>query len=193
MKNKLNLLWALPWGFLTWIMVELLTGFLIFLPGLVFMPLALAIAHITLAESRLNQGQQIAVFKNGLLQTMWGNWEDGLSPLWWIQAMPAGRSMWLTRYLWFWRNPVGNARFWPIISTLPKHTVRWCGTLNEVPEAGVAGWFVAWQFPYVGFYWACSTWGLWLGWKLNPRDAQADPPMDYRYWGIGTACILLRF
>lgn len=192
MKSKLNLLWALPWGFTIWFAVEYLLAVLVYFPGLILMPLALVLLPITFAESRLNAGQQIAVFENSILQTLWGNWEDGLSPLWWIQTMPT-RPMWLIRYLWFLRNPVCNARFWPLISTLPKPTVRWCGTLNEVPASQVPGWFVAWQFPYVGFYWACKSWGVWLGWKLNPRDAQADPPQDYRYWGLGTACMLMRW
>lgn len=192
MKSKLNLLWALPWGITSWLLVELLVFTPIFLVGLVLMlPLLLA-APITLAESRVNAGQTIAVFEWSWAQTIWGNWEDGLAPAWWIATMPTA-PMWWIRYQWYLRNPDCNMRFWPLVSTLPSPDVEWCGPLTEVPASGVPGWFVAWQMPYVGFYWACSTWGIWAGWKLNPRDAQPNAPTDYRYFGLGTACQLLRF
>ena len=184
MSSRWNLLWAAPWGLVSWLILEVILFTPIFLLGLVLDPFWWAPQGPGL--SRLNAGQTITVFKWALVQALFGNWEDGLCPAWWSEA---GHG----EYSWFLRNPVCNMRFWPVVSTLPKPTVKWCGTLNEIPAAGVPGWFVAWQGPYVGFYWACASWGLWLGFKTNPRDFQVDAPRDYRYAGLGTACQLLRF
>ncbi len=150
--------------------------------GLILFPVLL-LTPIQTVESRVNVGEQILVFKWAWAQALFGNWEDGLSPSWWTG----------TRYGFFVRNPVSNMRFWPIVSTLPSTGVKHVGTAAEVPADGTSGWFMAWQGGYVGFRWECASWGIWIGWKVNPRDALPDAPRDYRYSGLGTACQLLHF
>jgi hypothetical protein len=184
MSSRWNALWAAPWGLASWLVVELIIFLPLFFLGLVLDPFWWAPQGPGL--SRINSGSVITVFRWTWAQTIWGNWEDGLLPPWWSSD---GHGI----YSWFVRNPVCNMRFWPVVSTLPKPSVKWIGTANEVPANGIPGWFLAWQGPYVGFLWQCSTWGVWLGWKLNPRDAQPDAPKDYRSFGLGTACQIMRF
>ena len=184
MSSRWNILWAAPWGLASWLAVELLVFLPLFILGLILMPALLRFAPIVQVESRVNAGAQIEAFRWVWAQTLFGNWEDGLLPLWWSQQ--GG-----TRYGWFVRNPVCNLRFWPIVSTLPSPSVRWVGNVAAVPADGTPGWFLAWQGPYVGFRWQCGTWGVWLGWKVNPADRNGCT--DYRRAGIGTACQVMRF
>ena len=185
MSSRWNILWAAPWGLASWLAVELLIFLPLFALGLILMPALLRFAPVVQVESRVNPGQQIEAFRWTWAQTLFGNWEDGLLPLWWSQQ--GG-----TRYGWFVRNPICNLRFWPIVSTLPSPSVRWIGNVAAVPPDGTPGWFLAWQGLYVGFRWQCASWGVWLGWKLNPRDATVIPT-DYRVHGLGTACQFMRF
>jgi hypothetical protein len=184
MSSRCNILWVAPWGLASWLLVEVAVFIPLFLLGLALLPVLLKWAPIVHTESRVNAGQQIEMFRWRWAQTIWGNWEDGLLPAWWAQQ---GGS----RYSWFIRNPVCNMRFWPIVSTMPSTGVRWCGNVSAIPPDGSPGWFVAWQGGYVGIRWQCKSWGIWVGWKLNPADRNGCD--DYRRFGIGTACQIMRF
>ena len=184
MSSRRNLLWTIPWGLISWLMVEVVVFVPLLLLGLVLLLLLFKWAPIVQAESRIDAGQQIEAFRWRWAQTIWGNWEDGLLPAWWAQQ--GG-----TRYSWFVRNPVCNMRFWPIVSTLPSKNVNWVGSVSAIPADGVSGWFVCWEGPYVGFRWQCRSWGVWLGWKVIPTDANGC--FDYRRFGLGTACQFMRF
>ncbi|BDU72407.1 hypothetical protein [Mesoterricola silvestris] len=174
------------WGLLTWLIAEVVVFLPLYLLGVVFMWPLLKWAPKRLKESNINRGQFVYGFLWPWLDELFGNREDGLLPEWW--ALREG-----TAYGWFLRNPICNMRFWPLVSTLPKPTVKWIGNAACVPPSGVPGWFLAWQGGYVGFLWQCRSWGLWAGWKLNPRDATFILPDDYRTHGLGTACQLMRF
>ena len=185
MASRWNILWTIPWGLASWLAVEMGIFLPVFLVGLVlFWPL-LWLCPIVQKESTINVGQPVSAFKWGWANELWGNHEDGLNPDWW--AAKGG-----TPWTWYLRNPVCNMRFWPIVSTFPSASVRWIGNVAAVPPDGTPGWFLAWQGGYVGFRWQCVSCGVWLGWKLNPKDA-AVTPSDYRIHGLGTACQLMRF
>jgi hypothetical protein len=186
-NSRWNALWAIPWGAASFLLVGALVWFPVFLLGLVGVPLMLWTGRVTLGDSRVNAGQCIVVFEDAWAQCLWGNWEDGLAPLWWV-TKNNGKPYWLIRYLWYLRNPVCNMRFWPLVSTLPSSDTHWCGTLNQLPSGVInPGWFLAWRGCYVGFYWQRATWGTWWGWKVNPLDAR-QPCTDYRRFGLGIAC-----
>jgi hypothetical protein len=124
-------------------------------------------------------------FKWAWLDELLGNHEDGLLPVWWITE-DAG-----TAFGWFVRNPVANMRFWPVVSTLPDPAkVGWIGTLDHVPGPKETGWFYCWQGAYSGLLIQRASWGLWVGWKTNPRDQHAI--RDYRWAGLGTTLQLWR-
>lgn len=180
MSSRWNILWAAPWGMLSFLVVELLVFTPLFIVGLVLMPALLRWAPFVETYSWIGSGSTILAFKWRWADELFGNHEDGLLPAWWANLGGSAGE-------WFLRNPISNMRFWPVVSTRPKPTVRWCGTATEV---GASGWFLAWQGPYVGFRWQGPSWGLWLGWKLNPRDA-SEIPTDYRTHGLGTACQVL--
>jgi hypothetical protein len=185
-SSKVNLLWVISWMLLSSLAAELLVFMPVYLLGLlVFWPLLWLCPRVQL-ESHVNAGEMVTAFKWTWVDELWGNFEDGLLPAWWAQK---GGSMWT----WYLRNPVCNMRFWPIVSTLPARSVRYVGTVANVPSDGVPGWFIAWQGGYAGVLWQCKRWGIWWGWKVNPRDAQVDAPHDYRYSGLGLAAQLMRF
>lgn len=165
----------------------------IFLPpylvGLVVFPVAYHFAALKIEPSFINKGQYILTFRNRVLNEWPGNREDGLLPGWW-QKERSGSA-----YGWFLRNPVSNMRFWPYISTLPSPDTKWIGTLDRVPDKET-GWFIAWHGIYAGWLWQTKTFECWFGWKVNPIDrrigAMDAPPKDYRYYGLGTACMIWR-
>lgn len=165
----------------------------IFLPlylfGLMAFPVAYHFANLVLVESRVNKDQYIVTFKNRVLNEWLGNHEDGLLPSWW------GKERHGTAYGWFVRNPVSNMRFWPYVSTLPSPDTKWIGTLDWVPDKET-GWFIAWHGIYAGWFWQTKNFGMWLGWKVNAIDRRigtmAAPEKDYRYSGLGTACMFWR-
>ncbi|HUW11530.1 MAG TPA: hypothetical protein VM537_17495 [Anaerolineae bacterium] len=168
------------WGLVSWLAVEVV----IFLPLYIFgLPLAWWAqdgARTVEVPSRLYPERAVLAYANPILNWWIGNYEDGVAP--------EGYSP----FRWFVRNPVCNLRFTPVISTLPSPDVDWVGSVGEIPPDGTPGWFLAHAGPYVGFRWQRTTWGVWIGWKINPRDA-AGPCNDYRRFGLGTACQLLRF
>lgn len=175
------------WGLFTFLIVEVFIFLPLYIVGVPVAWLAdrLAMKHFT--PSRLFPERFIVSYENRLLDWWVGNYEDGVKPEfdWW----PAEK----TALQWFLRNPVTNLRFTPILSTKPcPIRVKWVGS-NEVPANAVPACFLAWQGPYVGFLYQNTKWGVWIGWKINPRDAFFVPSDDYRRWGIGTACQLMRF
>lgn len=184
--NKHNLLWVIPVGTIFFLAVEIFIFLPIFILGLGLLPFLIWFSPI------IHDNKGLLHFKNPTLDELFGNFEDGLCPFWYSQAHPDIDSHWSV-YLWFIRNPVANMRRWPFISTLPKRSVKWIGTINEIPEDGKPGWFIAWQGPYVGFLYQTPENKLWLGWKLNPRDAMDNAREDYRYNGLGTCLQWVRF
>ncbi|BDU76312.1 hypothetical protein [Mesoterricola sediminis] len=179
------------WGLVAWLLVEMVVFLPLYLLGLVLMPILLRWAPRTVRPTRIpneymHPGGLVEAFAWDWADALWGNKEDGLLPWWWEQK---GGTAWG----WFLRNPVCNMRFWPIISTLPSPSTQYVGTLQDVPANGDPGWFLAWAGPYVGFLWQNTHWGLWIGWKINPRDARRIDPEDYRTHGLGTACQFMRF
>ena len=166
----------------------------IFLPpyllGILAFPIAYHFAALKIEPSFINKGEYVIAFRNRVLNEWLGNREDGLLPGWW-QKERAG-----TAYGWFLRNPVSNMRFWPHISTLPSPETKWIGTLAGVPGNGETGWFIAWHGVYAGWLWQTKKFGVWLGWKVTPPDrfigTPFPPAKDYRYYGLGTACMIWR-
>lgn len=185
-SSRWHLLWAVPWMLLSWLAVEVLVFLPLYLVGLAAFPIAWRWAPKTFTQSHVwADDRAIRTFSWLWLDEWLGNHEDGLLPFWWSNQ--GG-----TAYSWFLRNPVTNMRFWPIISTLPDTPrLRFCGNVVEILES--PGWFVCWQGPYVGFRWQCETLGIWIGWKVQPRDVGGIPAEDYRRFGIGTACQIMRF
>ena len=191
MSSRWNILWAAPWGLVSWLVVELLVFAPVALAGLLLLPALLLWAPIAQAESRVNAGVQVEAFAWAWANTLWGNMEDGLSPAWWTTQCGAAAPTWRTRMTWFLRNPVCNMRFWPVVSTLPELAqVRWIGT-DLIPPDGTPGCFLCWQGGFVGFRWQCRSWGVWAGWKVSPADRAGCE--DYRRFGIGTAGQVMRF
>ena len=179
MASRWNLLWVLPWMVVSVLAVEFLVWLPIFLVGLVlFWPL-LWLCPIVPKESTINMGQPVLAFKWAWANELWGNHEDGLNPDWW--AAKGG-----TPWTWYLRNPVCNARFWPIISTLPSPGTRFIGSDQIAPGCR----FIAWAGPYAGFRWEGKVWGVWFGWKVSPADQLGCA--DYRRFGLGIAMQLLR-
>ena len=168
------------WGLLSWLFVEVCVFLPLYLGGLVVVPLASRFAKRIQGVSVVTKGSIVA-WANPVLNAIYGNDEDGI-------LVPR-----YTPWTWWVRNPVTNMRFWPVISTMPSQNTKWVGNVKAIPPDGGPGWFLTWAGGYVGFRWQCASWGIWLGWKVNPRDARFVPEDDYRRWGIGTACQLLRF
>ena len=168
------------WGLVTWLAVEVCIFMPLYLVGLPVAYAAQLWAPKVLAPSRLYPDRTITGYQWAWLDAWIGNWEDGIAPEGY------------TALAWFMRNPVCNLRFAPVISTLPSLHTLYVGNVATIPPDGSPGWFLAWAGGYVGFRWQCSSWGVWLGWKINPADA-SGPCTDYRRFGIGTACQLLRF
>lgn len=176
------------WFLTSYLFVEVVVFLPLYLLGLTVFPVAYHFAGIKVTESRINRGQYILAFRNRVLNEWLGNHEDGLLPGQWQKERNG------TAYGWFLRNPVSNMRFWPYISTLPSPETKWAGTLDRVENE--PGWFLAWSGAYTGFYWNGKRIGLWMGWKINPIDRRIGridrPPVDYRYYGLGTACMIWR-
>ena len=174
MASRWNLLWALPWMIVSVLAVEVMIFLPLYLLGLVVVPCAARWANKTERVSVVN-GSLILAYKDPLLDEMWGNHEDGLAP--------TGFTIWS----WFIRNPCCNLRFWPLISTRPSADTRFIGSQEIAPGCR----FVAWAGPYVGCRWEGSKYGVWVGWKINPRDSW-QTATDYRVHGWGIAVQLLR-
>jgi hypothetical protein len=175
------------WGLLLFLLVEVVIFLPLYIVGLPMAWLAGRYAGTHETPSRLFPDRAILAYDNPVLDWWVGNYEDGLKPVfdWW----PAEK----TAFQWFLRNPVCNLRFTPLISTKPSPNTQWVGSVDAVPANGVPGWFLAWSGPYVGFLWQNTRWGMWAGFKINPRDARFVPADDYRRWGLGTACQIMRF
>ena len=179
MKFILHFLWML----ITYCLVEIIIFLPLYLIGVLIFPIVYKYSTIINIESNINTNEQILGFKNNLLNEWLGNREDGLLPDWWKQKNG-------TAFSWFIRNPICNMRFWPIVSTLPKQSkTDFVGSLDHIPDTKTEhGWFLCWEGLYTGFYYQGNTFGLWIGWKCNPRDKNLNAPTDYRYKGLGTAC-----
>lgn len=184
--KRIDAIWFIPIGIMFFLAVELFVFLPLFLLGLVVLPFLYWFASFDLDEKGLLH------FENPLLEELFGNFEDGINPPWWAAKHPDKDAPY-SSYLWFIRNPVTNMRRWPIVSTLPKKSVKWFGNVDEIPQEGFPGWFIAWQGPYVGFFYQTTTYRIWLGWKISPRDSWTHPPRDYRYDGIGLAVQWIRF
>lgn len=184
MKIALRVAWLI----ISFLFVEIVVFLPLFLLGLVVFPVAYHFAGIKVTESRVNKGQYILAFRNRVLNEWLGNHEDGLLPGWWQKERNG------SAYGWFLRNPVSNMRFWPYVSTLPSPETKWVGTLDRVENE--PGWFFAWAGAYSGFCWNGKRLGLWVGWKINAIDRRIGtldaPPKDYRYYGLGLACMIWR-
>lgn len=178
------------WGLLSWAAVQVLVFLPIFLAGLLLLPGLFRWAPIVQVESRLNAGQLVEAFAWGWAQELWGNWEDGLSPRWWCDVCHEATPTWKTRMTWFLRNPVSNMRYWPIISTRPDPArVRFIGT-PTIPPDGMPCLFLAWQGGFVGFRWQGASWGIWMGWAVNPSD-RLGMPKDWRSYGYSVVLQIL--
>lgn len=116
-------------------------------------------------------------FTNPIIDALWGNFEDGVT------------CIGFSKMEWYLRNPVTNLRRWPIISTRPCLGTQYIG--SDQIERGCR--FVAWHKGYVGCRWEGKKYGLWLGYKINPRDSRIIPADDYRTRGLGIACQFIRF
>ena len=173
------------WGLIFFLLVEVCIFLPLYLVGLPVAYCASRWAATKTVPSRLYPDRQILAYANPVLDWWVGNYEDGCAPVfdWWHGS----------GFAWFLRNPVCNLRFAPLISTKPDPVnVHWIGS-NAVPADGVPGCFLAWQGGFVGFLYQNTRWGVWLGWKINPREAFYIAKDDYRQWGIGTACQFMRF
>jgi hypothetical protein len=168
------------WGLAFFLVVEVSIFLPLYIAGLPVAYFASRWADFKMVPSRFDPTRQILVYTNPFLDGWVGNYEDGLA------------FGYFTPFKWFLRNPVTNMRFWPIVSTKPSTDTHWVGSVNEVPNDGVPGGFIAWSGPYVGFRWQSLKYGVWIGWKINPRDALV-PCGDYRRWGIGTATQVMKF
>ena len=169
------------WGILAFLAVEVCVFLPLYIVGIPMAWCASRWVPMVPGPSRIFPERQILAYRWRWIDWWVGNYEDGAAPEGW------------TAFRWFLRNPVCNLRFTPIISTVPGPDTRRVGSVDEIPPDGAPGWFLAWRGPYVGFRWQCRTWGVWLGWKVNPRDARFIAPDDYRRWGLGTACQVMRF
>jgi len=174
MASRWNLLWALPWMLVSVLAVEILVFLPLYLLGLVVVPCAARRALKTERPSRVNDSLVLS-YRSPALDALWGNWEDGLAP--------AGFTIWS----WFQRNPCCNLRFCPVISTRPSAATRFIGSREIAPGCR----FIAWAGPYVGCRWEGRKYGVWLGYKINPRDAW-QTATDYRVHGLGIAVQILR-
>lgn len=174
----LRLLWLL----ISWLAVELLLFLPLYLVGVLTFPIFYHYAPMKFAESRINRGEYIIAFKWGWLNEWLGNHEDGLLPNWWLKERDG------SAYGWFLRNPICNIRFWPFVSTIPSHKTQHVGSLFYKPDAHVPGWFLAWHGAYHGFFFQTKGWGIWIGWKINPRDGWFINSSDYRCKGLGPVC-----
>ena len=179
--SRWNLLWALPWMVLSFLLVEVLVWLPLMLSGLVVMPLALRWAETYDAPSRLWPDKVARYFRNPILQELYGNWEDGLCPQWWkdVQGTP---------WTWFLRNNISNMRYWPVISTRANLATRYIGDDEIRPGAC----FVAWSGGFVGFRFEKWGWGIWAGMAVNPRDAHRIDPLDWRSFGYSTVAQIFK-
>jgi hypothetical protein len=189
-SSKWNLLWCLPWMLVTFLLVELLVFLPLFIMGLPLLVLGLFLVPTVMLPGKLDPKFERIAFPIKWLDAWVGNYEDGLCPPWWVLEHLATVNF-VMALLWFLRNPVCNLRFCPVASTKPSASkVRWIGADHQ-PKDGEPAFYVCWQGAYVGMRWQCKTLGMWLGWKVIPSDRNGV--FDYRAWGIGTACQLLRF
>jgi len=175
------------WGLCFFLVVECVVFLPLYILGIPACWLASRHAGTHDEPSWLYPDRTIRAYNSRLLDEWLGNHEDGMKPVfsWWPKEK--------TALQWFLRNPVGNMRFWPIVSTKPSASTRWVGTASEIPGISQSGWFLAWSGPYAGFRWQNGKWGVWIGWKINPRDARFIMDNDYRNWGLGTALQLMSF
>lgn len=188
---KLKPLFIAPWGFVTWLLFEVVVFMPLYLIGAIFFPVAYYFVPLTQGDSRLYPGKKCVNFASPLIDAWLGNWEDGLCPAWWQEAKGSDglRAMWS----WFLRNPVTNLRFMPVVSFKPDPSKVGHIGADVMPEDGQPGWFLAWHGLYAGFRWQTKSWGVWFGWKVHPEDAQGFKENDYRQWGVGTSAQIMRF
>ena len=179
--NKLKIAAIAAWGLVAFVAFEACIFLPLFLVGLPVAWFAAKHAELGLGVSRMGS-RSIIVYKNPILNWWVGNYEDGVIPDAKTKA-----------FRWFVRNPVTNLRFVPLLSTRPDPERLQSVGSDEIAPSGTPCLFLAWQFPYVGFRYQNKSWGVWLGWKLNPRDKRYVDPNDYRRFGIGVAAQILRF
>jgi hypothetical protein len=173
------------WGIISYLLVEVVIFLPLFILGFPACWWAQSHAEREERPSMLFPERTIICYKNRILDAWLGNWEDGIQPEfeWW-----SGKSA----LAWFNRNPVCNLRFLPIISTKPSPNTVFIGT-DEIKDDGVPCHFLAWSGGYVGYRYQNTKWGVWFGYKINPRDARYVPADDYRIWGLGTAGQIMIF
>lgn len=173
------------WGLVFFLCVEICIWLPLYLLGIPGSWLASRFARIVVVPSLMDPERPVFAYANPILNWWLGNKEDGIRPTfdWW-----QGK----TAFQWFLRNPVCNLRFTPWVSTRPSPDTQFIGS-NQVEPDGTPCHFLAWSGPFVGYRYQNTRWGMWLGWKVNPRDARFVPPDDYRCWGIGTAAQIMRF
>jgi len=163
------------WGLIFFLFVEACVFLPLYLLGLPVAWAASKWAPTEITKSRL-WDRYILAYRNPILNWWVGNYEDGIVP------DPS-----TTAFRWFVRNPVTNLRFVPLLSTRPDPIrLQFVGS-DEIKPTGTPCHFLAWQGAYVGYRYQNASWGVWLGWKLNPRDKRFVSYNDYRRFGIGTA------
>jgi len=173
------------WGLVFFLAVEVAIFLPLYVLGIPAAWAAARWARVIVVPSMMDADRPIFAYANSLLNWWLGNYEDGIRPefSWWQDK---------TAFQWFLRNPVCNLRFTPWISTLPSPGTRFIGS-DQVEPDGTPCHFLAWSGPFVGYRYQNTTWGVWFGWKINPRDARFVSTDDYRRWGIGTAAQIMRF
>ena len=184
--SRWNLVWAVPWGLATFIIVQGLVFLPIYLIGLVAVPLLVRWGATVQRPSIMPINPPATCWANPIADILWGNKEDG------VMGDPHWQENGGTIMGWFLRNPVTNMRFWPIISTKPVPSKVHFFGMNRFPEDGEPGWCFAWQEGYIGFRWQNASWGIWAGWAVNPKDSEG-PPDDWRAFGYGVVLQVLRF
>jgi hypothetical protein len=176
--SRWNLVWAIPWMVLTFILVQALVWLPIFLLGVLVVPALQRWGSTVQRPSLMPWKPPVDHWANRWADALFGNPEDGVKgDLPWQEG--GG-----TVYGWFLRNSVCNMRYWPLISAKANLNTRFVGVGNvNDPGARFVAWtgfFVGAQFPFLGRE-------VWIGWAVNPRDATAlYPESDWRCYGYST-------
>lgn len=175
----------LAWSIFCTIVHELLFYTLLFLPGLVLVPLAWS--------CRIQQRSPITgrwIVNAPRWLWLYGNDEDGLEPLWWAVARPEWSRF---RRAWVWaafRNPVNNLRFVRAIYAPPVVGKVQVGLHTD---GGPTITMVIWQGWRHRIIFVRTEPYLWLGfgfkYELRDSNFRCD---DWRANGVGFGVRLVK-
>ena len=170
-----------------WLAVELLVFLPLYLLGALVVPVLAAMHAWTLRPSKKYRDRLVYAWQGGWLTWIWGNEEDGVQGAEWYRIAHAKWSHSRLARNWFFRNPVNNLRYLPLVTVpLDARKIKYRGNCQHTQDIHKDGWswFVCWQGVYANVFAARWVRGKLFyfraGWKTEPKDTAGIPADDYR-------------